>query len=196
MKLLLLIPLLAQEPFKVSEKASQVVILRSSEEQTTFYVSGVMVGQGRTVPVKLEKNQKYEVKAHPAGCRAREDTIAPPYRKQQEFEFQFMLSDCAPQIVVVAPTDGGAGVQLEVAFEVQSRSPLADLAVTLNGEKLKTESAQLAAQIPPAPELGSAQSFKVRLRLRPGPNTIQLEATDEDQRTGSETLRVRADGAR
>ncbi|MGH7534167.1 MAG: hypothetical protein ACREMG_01135, partial [Gemmatimonadales bacterium] len=140
--------------------------------------------------------------AQPEGCRAREDTISPPYRKGQEIEFQFMISDCAPQIVISAPAGPGEAraPSLEVAFAVQSRRELTDLAISLNGDKLGTESGLLASQLltagRPGETRGATRPFRVTLRLRPGPNTIRIEATDSESRTGSQTVLVRYDPAK
>lgn len=181
--------------FKVSEKANVVVILKASDEGTDFFVSGIHVGRGKSVRIKIEKKQKYEVRAKPEGCRARDDTLSPPYRTGQEFEFQFMIEDCAPQIIITDPS-GEADTKtpaLDVAFLVEARAQLVDLALILNGDKQASESTRLVAELGSrgqTRDTAAARPFKTKLRLRAGPNTIRIEATDRDGKSGSASIIV------
>jgi hypothetical protein len=191
----------AEDAVRVSDHANHTIVLTSSEEDTDFSINGTHVGRGRTLLVMIDKKQQYEVRAEPVGCQARSDTIGPPYRKRQEVAFQFMIKDCAPRVSLFEPvSDAVVGSPLiDVVFTVQSRARLADLGLWLNGAKLEAQSASLvqmlargsAAETPAPPP-----TFRAQIKLRAGPNTIRVEATDRNSVTGAATTIVDYDPSR
>ena len=81
----------------VSNDANHVISLKSSYDQTYFYVDNNKVNE---VPLKLikvciNKERKHKISAQPlpTGCDEIVENLEPPYQNTF-YEFQFMLGDC------------------------------------------------------------------------------------------------------
>lgn len=80
-----------------SNDANHVISLKSSYDQTYFYVDGKKVNEEplKLLKVCLNNERKHKISAQPlpTGCDKIVENLEPPYQNTF-YEFQFMLGDC------------------------------------------------------------------------------------------------------
>ena len=79
----------------VSKDANQSIKLKSSEDQTYFYVDGKKVNEkpAKFLKVCINNKQEHTITAKPIDCKEKIESLEPPYNNTF-YEFQFMLGEC------------------------------------------------------------------------------------------------------
>ena len=78
-----------------SNDANQSIKLKSSEDQTYFYVDGKKANEkpAKFLKVCINNKQEHTITAKPIDCTEKIELLEPPYNNTF-YEFQFMLGEC------------------------------------------------------------------------------------------------------
>ena len=92
---------------KVSEDATQLILLRSNLERTHFFIDNQEMGIGKKLIVKVN-NHGHTIKAEPDNCeKSYEEFVQPPYNADSPISFTFLVDECVPPPPVVATNEPG-----------------------------------------------------------------------------------------
>lgn len=174
---------------KASPDATEVIIIQSNKDMTSFYVDGTFVVSARQAKILVNK-KAHTIEGRLEGYKSKQIYIQPPYAKGQIFGFTFLnedrvsgspppasgpppaeSSDAPPVVVISSPRlEKGRDIKLQSEeapkpFEIKGRvSDDKGLAsVKINGEKVN---------------LNPDGTFTYTAYLREGENKFFLEAVD------------------
>ena len=81
--------------FKASSDANQSVTLKSSIDQTYFFVDGKKINEkpAKLLKVCINNKREHTIVAQPIDCKKKMEVLEPPYNNTF-LEFQFMMGEC------------------------------------------------------------------------------------------------------